>query len=139
MVNYTEKTIFVFDEIYGSGMTNKMLYQKLAYKNYAKETIYCDSAAPQSIAELRECGCTRVRRAMKGNDSVMYGIQYLQNFKIYVHPDCKNFIMEISNYHWAKDRFGNPTDKPDKEFDHLLDALRYGVTSTARRAIYSFG
>lgn len=139
VVNYTEKTIFVFDEIYGSGMTNKMLYQKLAYKNYAKETIYCDSAAPQSIAELRECGCTRVRRAMKGNDSVMYGIQYLQNFKIYVHPDCKNFIMEISNYHWAKDRFGNPTDKPDKEFDHLLDALRYGVTSTARRAIYSFG
>lgn len=116
-----------------------MLARELMYRNYGKEVIYCDSASPQSIAELREAGCSRVRKAMKGNDSVLYGIQYLQNFHIYIHPNCKNFIMEISNYHWMKDKFGNATEKPDKEYDHLLDALRYGVTTAARRAIYSFG
>lgn len=138
-VNYKEKTIFVFDEMYEHGVTNQVMAKKLLYKNYGKEVIYCDAARPDSIDELRQCGCTRVRKGMKGNDSVLYGIQYLQNFHIYVHPNCKNFIMEISNYHWAKDRFGNATEKPEKEYDHLLDALRYAVTSSARRAIYSFG
>ena len=28
---------------------------------------------------------------------------------------------------WAKDRNGNPTDKPDHEFSHGMDAMRYAV------------
>lgn len=139
IVNYNDNTIFVFDEIYSNRLTNMELAKVLLYKNYGKEVIYCDSASPQSIAELRKCGCTRVRGAIKGNHSKQFGIQYLQNFHIYIHPDCKNFIMEISNYHWAKDRFGGFTGEPEKEFDHLLDALRYCVTTDGRRPIYTFG
>jgi phage terminase large subunit len=46
-----------------------------------------------------------------------------------VEPTCVNTIAEFESYVWAKDRAGNATDKPVKENDHAMDALRYMVRS----------
>ena len=97
-----------------------------------------DSAEPKSIAELQNMGCVRIRKARKGNDSIRFGINLVQQFHIYVHPDCKNTILELSNYRWKKDKAGNFMNDPEPDYDHLMDALRYGVMGISKSAVYSF-
>ena len=42
-----------------------------------------------------------------------------------VHPSCQNTIVELSNYAYDQDKDGKYIDKPIKEFDHLMDSMRY--------------
>ncbi|WP_394700988.1 PBSX family phage terminase large subunit [uncultured Ilyobacter sp.] len=127
LIDLSKKEIFVFDEIYKKSLRNKMIYEEISKKGYSKEKITADSAEPKSIDELRDLGLRRVSGAAKGKDSINNGIQFIQGFKIYIHPRCVNFITEISNYTWDKDRFGNTINKPIDDFNHLMDAFRYAV------------
>lgn len=133
-----EKNIWIYDEFYKPGMTNMDIYRELAYRGYAKERIVADSAEPKSIAELQQLGCSRIKKARKGADSIKHGIQLVQQFHVYVHPNCVNTITELSQYHWAKDRAGNYLDKPEGEYDHLMDALRYSILGISKSNVYSF-
>lgn len=137
-VDLKNKNIWIYDEFYKTGMTNVQIYQELAYRGYAKEKIVADSAEPKSIAELFSLGCNRIVKARKGNDSVRWGINLIQDFHIYVHPKCVNMVTELSQYHWKKDKAGNFTNDPEPEYDHLCDALRYCVGAVSRSAVYSF-
>ena len=138
LVDEDTKEIFVFDEVYEKALTNKMLYQRIHSRGYAKEKIRADSAEPKSIDELRELGLHNIRAARKGKDSVNNGIQYIQGFKIIIHPRCVNFITEISNYTWDKDKLGNSINKPIDDFNHLLDAFRYGMEDFLKGDTFSF-
>ena len=60
-------------------------------------------------------------------DSINNGIQWIQDLEIIVHPRCVNFLTEISNYTWDKDKFGNKLNRPIDDFNHLMDAMRYGL------------
>lgn len=137
-VDLDKRNIWIYDEFYQSHMTNREIYDKLVYKGYSKEKIIADSAEPKSVEDLKERGCTRITKARKGNDSKRWGINLVQDFHIYVHPNCKNTIVELCNYRWKKDKTGAYTDEPEKEYDHLMDALRYAVMSVKRSALYSF-
>lgn len=122
------RTIWIFDEFYRSGMLNKDIYELITEKGYRKERIVADSAEPKSIDELRQLGLPRVAAAVKGKDSIIHGIQYLQSYKIYIHPKCVNTIMEFENYTWQKDKkTGEYINKPIDNYCHLIDALRYGA------------
>ena len=125
-VNMQRKEIFIWDELYKKALTNSMIVAELTEMGYAKELITADSSEPKSIAELREGGL-RVKPARKGPDSIRNGIQFIQDFKIIIHPRCVNFITEISNYTWEKDKFGNMLNRPIDDFNHCVDALRYGM------------
>jgi phage terminase large subunit len=127
LIDLDKKEIFVFDEIYKKALRNKMIYEEISKRGYSKERIIADSAEPKSIDELRDLGLRRISGAAKGKDSINNGIQFIQGFKIYIHPRCVNFITEISNYIWDKDKFGNKVNKPIDEFNHLMDAFRYGI------------
>ena len=116
----------MFDEFYKKGLSNKKIYNEVVNMGYAKEHIIADSSEPKSNDELKSYGL-HVKGAKKGKDSVNNGIQWIQNFEIIVHPRCVNFITEISNYTWAKDKFGNQTNTPIDDFNHLMDAMRYGL------------
>ena len=61
----------------------------------------------------------------KGKDSILNGIQRIQNYELIIHPRCVNFLQEISVYQWAKDRFDRYTGKPEDNNNHLMDAMRY--------------
>ena len=125
--------IYVYDELYQTKMSNRMIYDEIQRMGYAKERIIADSAEPKSIDELKGLGLRRIEAAKKGKDSISNGIQFIQNFEIIIHPRCTNFLTEISNYTWDKDRFGNQINKPIDDFNHCLDALRYGCERYAFR------
>ncbi len=127
LVDRKNMKIYVFDEMYEKGLSNKAIYQNILDLGYAKEHITADSSEPKSIDELRNLGLYRVQAANKGKDSINNGIQYIQDFEIIIHPKCVNFLTEISNYTWDKDKFGNKLNKPIDDFNHLLDAFRYAM------------
>lgn len=129
MVDEKSKKIWVFDEMYERGMSNERIAERITEMGYAKEVITADSAEPKSIDRLRTLGLRRVRAAQKGKDSILSGIDRIQDYELIVHPRCKNFIVEIYNYTWAKDRFGRTINKPIDDFNHLMDAMRYALES----------
>ena len=120
------KKLYVWDELYQKGLSNRQISDKIKSMGYGKERITADSAEPKSNDELNYLGL-RVTGAKKGADSVMNGIQWIQELKIIIHPRCVNFITEIGNYSWASDKFGNKLNKPMDEFNHEMDAMRYAL------------
>lgn len=121
------RTIYVYDELYERGYTNDVLaieVKKLIGDQYVK----CDSAEPKSIRELQQNG-VRAGAAQKGADSVLFGIQKLQQCTIIIDSHCVNARNEFSLYHWKKDKDGNNTHQPAAGYDHLIDAARYAYES----------
>ena len=128
LVDEINKIIYVFDEMYGEGMSNEKIAKTITTMGYAKEKIIAESAEPKSIDRLRTLGVRRVRAARKGKDSIANGIDFISDFKIIIHPRCVNFIREISNYTWAKDKkTGKKLNVPIDDFNHLMDAWRYSL------------
>jgi len=117
------KTIYVFDELYETGLTNPELAGRMKDK-IGVDYVTCDSAEPKSIQELQNCGIS-AQGAIKGKDSVNYGIQWLQQQEIVIDKSCINTQNELSTYHWKDDAGGNATRVPVDKNNHLIDSLRY--------------
>lgn len=132
LIDLKESVIYVFDEFYEKGMSNKKIYEKITELGYRKERIVADGAEPKSIDELKDLGLWGIVGSKKGKDSVNNGIQFIQNFKIIVHPRCVNFLTEIYNYQWDKDKFGRSINIPAHDFSHMMDAMRYAVERFTR-------
>lgn len=126
LLDQEAKQLYVFDEMYKKGLSNKKIADKIKEMGYAKERIVADSAEPKSIDELKSLGL-RVKGAAKGKDSIQNGIQWIQDLEVIIHPRCVNFITEISNYTWDEDKFGNKLNVPIDDFNHLMDAMRYAL------------
>ena len=139
LIDPTAKTLWVFDEMYKRGMSNEAIHTEVVNMGYAKEKIRADCAEPKSIDRLRDLGLVNIRAARKGKDSVRNGIDYLQDFQIIVHPRCVNFITEISNYTWDTDtKSGKRLNVPVDDFNHLMDAMRYGCEDFIKGETFSF-
>ena len=132
IMDQEQKEIYVFDEIYQKRMQNTVIYRSIEKLGFRKEIITADSEEPKSIEHLRSLGLTRIKASKKGKDSINAGIQFIQDFKIFIHPRCVNFITEISNYSWDKDKFGKAVNKPIDDFNHLMDAMRYALEDYMR-------
>lgn len=124
--------LYIWDEMYKKGLSNRKIYEEIKKMNYKKVRIIADSAEPKSIDELRGYGL-RIKGAAKGRDSIMNGIQFIQDLEIIIHPRCTNFLTEISNYVFDKDRFGKPINRPIDDFNHLMDAMRYAIEDETRK------
>lgn len=138
LVDDKNKEIYIFDEWVKNNVTNEQIYHAICDKGYEGQKIVCDSAEPKSIQELRNLGIYKIKPARKGRDSVLHGIQLIQNYKIYIHPRCTNVIRDISQYSWDKDKDGNVINRPNHDFSHTMDALRYAISDCVREASFSF-
>jgi phage terminase large subunit len=110
---------------------NELCYQKgLSNRDISKfittpHTVYCDSAEPKSIAELRAYGI-RAEAVIKGTDSINFGIQIMQEQDYLVTSKSVNVISELRKYAWDTDRkTGSNLNKPIDMFNHSIDAIRY--------------
>lgn len=139
LVDESNKTLWVFDEMYKPGMSNEAIAKEVTGMGYRKERIRADCAEPKSIDRLYDLGLSHIRKARKGKDSISNGIDYLQDYHIIIHPRCVNFITEISNYTWAVDsKTGKKLNKPIDDFNHLMDAMRYAMEDFSKSNAFSF-
>lgn len=126
--HYHNDTLFIFDEIYAKGMTNRIAADRIFEKGFTDKMIVCDSAEPKSINDLRNFGL-RVRGAKKGPDSIEYGIKFLQGLRKIVIDSvrCPNTAREFSEYELERDTDGFfRSTYPDKN-NHTIDAVRYAL------------
>ena len=124
----TRRRIYIFNEIYKVGMSNKQLADEIKQKKVGTSYITCDSAEPKSISELQSYGL-RVKGAKKGPDSIDYGIKFLQKQAeiIIDKTRCPNIAREFRNYEYEQDKNGNfKSQYPDKD-NHSIDSLRYAM------------
>lgn len=139
LIDTSSKTLWVFDEIYKPGMSNEDIAAAVTEAGYAKERIRADSAEPKSIDRLYALGLAHIRRARKGKDSINNGIDFIQDYKIFIHPRCTNFLTEIGNYTWDTDtKTGKKLNRPIDDFNHLMDAMRYALEEYSTSPNYSF-
>ena len=118
---------YIYDEVlYKKGMLNRDISRYLTQLDI-KENIIADSAEPKSIAELNGYGHT-VYPVSKGRDSVVYGINLINQNEIYVTARSKNLKRELQGYVWAKDKEGNTLQKPTGAHPDCIDAARYVLT-----------
>lgn len=127
-IDEDNKKIYIIDEMYQHGLLNDAIANEIKYRGYAKEIIIADSAEQKSIAEIKREGIPRIRAAVKGQGSILQGIQKLQQYELLVNPACTNTIVELQNYSWQKEKIsGEYINKPQDSFNHCLDALRYSL------------
>lgn len=116
---------FILDEVcYQKGLSNKQISDTLL--NIDRALVIADSAEPKSIDEIR-CYGVNILPCVKGKDSVNQGIQFVQYQKISVTKRSINLIQEYNRYLWQVDKLDRIINVPDGGFDHLMDAIRYGL------------
>ncbi len=117
---------YIFDEVlYRKGMLNRDISRFLKDNNITTH-LWADSAEPKSISEIRAYG-HKIAGVTKGRDSVIYGINLINQNEIYVTSRSKNFIKELQGYVWAKDKEGNNIQKPTGAHPDCIDAARYAL------------
>lgn len=124
---YKWNDAYIYDEvIYKKGMLNRDISRYLTQLDIT-ENIVADSAEPKSIAELQGYGHS-IYGVSKGRDSVVYGLNLINQNEIYVTARSKNLKRELAGYVWAKDKEGNQLQKPTGEHPDCIDAARYVLT-----------
>jgi phage terminase large subunit len=116
--------IYLVEHCYEKGLTTSDIDNMLRGVVKDREEIWADSAEPRLIDELYRLGWN-IRPVIKGKDSINFGIQVMNNYKINIPKTCQNLINEFYSYEWSSDRFGKQLDKPVDYMNHLIDAARY--------------
>lgn len=119
------KKIYVFDEVYQQYMTDDELL-RTSRQFIGNNYVICDAAEPKTIDFLAANGIKAIP-AVKGPDSIMRGIRWLQGFEIIIDVHCQHFKNEIELAHFMEDKYGNVLERPASGNDHLLDCLRYAL------------
>ncbi len=133
----SRKTIYIYKELYETGLTNDILAERVT-EMIGTERIVADSSEPKSIAELNNHS-VYAAGAVKGKDSVNFGIDWLKQQTIIVDKSCINMQNELSQYHWKKDAGGNSLKIPVDKNNHLIDALRYAYEGDMSQNWYMSG
>ena len=124
--------LYIFKEFSATQTRNRILYEELYEKRKLisnTELVTADSAEPPSIADFKAYGA-RIRGAIKGPESVRYGIKWLQGLNhIYIDRRmCPKTYKEFTHYEYLTDKEGNfISDYPD-ENNHSIDACLTGDT-----------
>ena len=128
LLDEENKKIYVF-KIWGdTNKTNDELSNIIKSMGFSKSVIIADCAEQKSIEEMKRAGILRIKPSVKGADSIIHGIQKLQQYDIIIHPSCEGIITEFENYSWQKDKqSGEYINKPIDSFNHYIDALRYSL------------
>lgn len=132
-VNGSDGNWYCIDEYYYSGRDESTQKTDNAYADDYEafigdkhiEAIIIDPAAASFIAELKQRG----HRVKKARNDVLDGIRFtgmlLNREKIFFHSRCENTIKEFSSYIWDSKASDRGEDKPVKQHDHAMDAVRY--------------
>jgi len=71
---------------------------------------------------------------IKGTDSVNYGIDVMRSMNLYAVQESTDLWDEILNYIYAQDKYGNYTNDPIDDYNHLIDPWRYVINKHRGKA-----
>jgi hypothetical protein len=95
------------------------------------EVIAVDPSGKSFITQLYRDGY----RPMGADNGVIDGVRQVASLlasgRLLIHSSCKNLIDQMQSYSWDEKATEKGEDKPKKEEDHSVDALRY-ITITTR-------
>lgn len=121
------KKIYVRGEYVKRGMLNDEIGMTMIAMGLHKDKSYGDSAEPKSIDEINRMG-VNIEMTEKGKDSIIHGIQWIQQYELIVDERCFKVCEELENYTWKKDKkTGEYINEPVDTFNHTIDAIRYGL------------
>lgn len=119
---------YILDEIlFQKGLSNKQIADTILAQD-KQALVIADAAEPKSIDEIRSYGIN-IQPAVKGQGSVLQGIQIVQDQDISITKRSTNGIKANKNYVWDTDVNGKPLNTPDHFWSDFCDAVRYGMTS----------
>ena len=129
LVQETEGELFLHEIMYAYEQSNKQIADALKAAWVRDSIVWCDSAEPRTIAELKVLGIN-AQPARKGPDSITAGIKLMKGFKrINITADSTNARKEQQNYKY-KSKDGGYLDEPVDSFNHFFDSTRYACTMT---------
>ena len=103
--------------------------------NVPYQCVIVDPSAASFIAELMKKGI----KVIKADNAVIDGIRsvgnLLQTKNLLFTRDCVNTIAEFGAYRWDDKAAEHGEDKPIKQDDHAMDALRYFVSTILGRVV----
>jgi len=110
--------IYVRELLYQTGLINKKVSERMEQLGISKmKEIYCDSAEPKSVEELRTYGWNAIP-SEKGAGSRKAGVDLLLGKKVFYTEDSSNIAKEMQGYCWALDKNKEPTNEPQDGNDH---------------------
>ena len=86
--------------------------------------VFCDSAEPKSIEELKRARVNAFA-TKKGKDSISFGINTIKSYNICITARSLNLLKEQKLYKYKVDASGQLMNKPIDNFNHAWDAVRY--------------
>lgn len=119
------KQIFTLDGWHQNKMTNPQIANRVR-PIIGDEALFCDSAEPKSIQELKDDGID-ARAVKKGPDSILYSIKWLQKHEWIVDESLQGLINELNVWQWKKDKDGNSLPIPVDRDNHYIDSSRYAL------------
>lgn len=134
---------YILDElVYEAGLSNRKIANNLRvheglapidengkYVGRTRTLTVADSSEPKSNDQMKDDYGILITGAVKGEGSVNFGIEQLQQETIYVTKRSTNIIKEYRNYLWKKDKKTEQAlNVPVDAFNHAMDAARYAIT-----------
>lgn len=125
---YKWNKALIFDElIYETWLTNRAISKRLEELWIEwHEEIWADSSEPKSIEEISQ-DWFNIKWVTKWPDSIMYWINTMKDYEIYITARSYNLLKESRKYIWAKDKDWKSINKPIDKFNHGMDWARYWV------------
>ena len=127
-VYYYDGGYILDEELFQKEMSNKQIADTIKNQRNPETLVIADSAEPKSIDDIKSYGINIVG-AEKGTDSVVNGIQLVQDQRMSVTKRSINIIKEYRNYLWETDKDGKILNIPEHIFSHSMDAIRYATSS----------
>ena len=126
-VDLDNKELWIYAEHYEHAMTTDDIFNMITEAEMQNALITADSAEQRLIAELKAKGINRITPSVKGAGSINAGIDFMKQFKIYIHPSCVKTIEEFDTYIYKQDKDGKWLNEPIDANNHIIDAIRYAL------------
>jgi len=123
--------LYLNELMYVRNMTmGDIIYKMGEFSIEKTDAIWCDSALPQNIEELRR---QRWNAKPVSKASILSGIDKIKRHKVFITDRSVNILREFGSYKWKTDKDGKLLDVPLDQDNHTIDSVRYVLESTLNK------
>jgi phage terminase large subunit len=118
-----ENNLYFDEKLYLKNLTMGDIIYRLDELNIPKtDDIWCDSALPQNITELKNA---RYNAKPVKKNTILHGIDLIKRNKVHITSTSLNLLREFQTYKWKTDKDGVMLDVPEDANNDCIDSIRY--------------